>query len=579
MPGGLRLARFVLAGLGVHPWRPLLLALFIVGVSVALSAAMPLVFGALVGQLEANRADARTVIILVLVYCGFHLANGLVIEIRTLVFGLLDNRSFLNLSRSAYARALRLPYSFHLAEETGVTWQRVYQGAESGSTLLHHGLGGLVPYGSQLALVIVILTMHFGTTMAAIVIPVVLCYVSVALWATRKLKAIQADIVLHEAKASAAGYQGIDSAETVIVTGTEGPFVDRFAAIMRAYFLAVRRYVLVRFLLGSACQLIMFAGLVLSFLIPLGTLKGEAAPVESFVIVNMYILQLVLPLEQVVNSYFAVIEALVRLSRLDPLLADRPKLSVAPLQASETLITLAKVDLRRGGSALLRDIILQIPDRSVVAIVGRSGAGKSSLCHMMACLVAPSSGNCKIDGMEAHDLQSTQRWPLIGLVPQSVPVLDDTLEFNVSLGRGGDRDAVRRVLRDCQLDELLARIEGDLSVRLGDGGIRLSGGEAQRLGLARAIYPDPRILILDEATASLDSETEKQIFARLKEEQGRRTIIIVTHKLPLVDWADLILYLEDGEIREHGTHRQLLARAGGGYASLWRSQREASAQI
>jgi ABC-type multidrug transport system fused ATPase/permease subunit len=168
---------------------------------------------------------------------------------------------------------------------------------------------------------------------------------------------------------------------------------------------------------------------------------------------------------------------------------------------------------------------------------------------------------------------------LIGLVPQNVPVLDDTLEFNVSLGRGGDRDAVRRVLRDCQLDELLARIEGDLSVRLGDGGIRLSGGEAQRLGLARAIYPDPRILILDEATASLDSETEKQIFAWLKEEQGRRTIIIVTHKLPLVDWADLILYLEDGEIRERGTHRQLLARAGGGYASLWRSQREASAQI
>jgi ABC-type bacteriocin/lantibiotic exporter with double-glycine peptidase domain len=148
MPGGLRLTRFVLSGLGAQSWRPLLLALLIVAISAALSAAMPLVFGALVEQLGANRADAQTVIILVLAYCGFHLTSGLIVETRTLVFALLDNRSFFNLSRSAYDRALRLPYSFHLEEETGVTWQRVNQGAESSSTLLHHGLGGLLPYGS-----------------------------------------------------------------------------------------------------------------------------------------------------------------------------------------------------------------------------------------------------------------------------------------------------------------------------------------------------------------------------------------------------------------------------------------------
>jgi ABC-type bacteriocin/lantibiotic exporter with double-glycine peptidase domain len=260
MPGGMRYVRFVLAGLGEHPWRPLLLALCIMGASASLSAAMPLVFGALVEQLGANRADARTVIILVLVYCGFHLVNGLIIETRTLVFGLLDNRSFFNLSRSAYDRALRLPFSFHLAEETGVTWQRVNQGAESGSTLLHHGLGGLLPFGSQLLLVFAILTLNFGPVMGVIVVVAALCYLSAALWATRNLKAIQADIVLHEAKASAAGYQGIDSAETVIVTGTEGPFVDRFAAIMKAYSMAVRRYVLVRFLSGVACQLIASPG-------------------------------------------------------------------------------------------------------------------------------------------------------------------------------------------------------------------------------------------------------------------------------------------------------------------------------
>src|SRR5262245_28373328 len=260
-----------------------------------------------------------------------------------------------------------------------------------------------------------------------------------------------------------------------------------------------------------------------------------------------FLLQLVLPLEQVVNSYFAVMEALVRLNRLDPLLADRPKQSVAAPQASEPLIKLTNVDLRRGDAALLRNVSLDIPDRSVVAIVGRSGAGKSSLCHVIAGLVAPSSGHCRIGGVEAHELQSAQRWPLIGLVPQSVPILDDTLEFNVSLGRGYGHDAVRQVLRDCQLEKLLTRIEDDLSVRLGDGGIRLSGGEAQRLGLARAVYPDPRILILDEATVSLDSETEKQIFAWLREQQSRRTIIIVTHKLPLVGWADLILYLDEGD--------------------------------
>jgi ABC-type multidrug transport system fused ATPase/permease subunit len=422
MPGGLRLTRFVLAGLGEHFWRPLLLALCIVGASASLSAAMPLLFGALVEQLGANRADARAVIILVLVYCGFHLANGLIIETRTLVFGLLDNRSFFNLSRAAYARALRLPFSFHLAEETGVTWQRVNQGAESGSTLLHHGLGGLLPFGSQLLLVFAILTLNFGPVMAVIV----------------------------------------------------------------------------------------------------------------------------------------VVAALI-----------------APQRSAEALISLKDVDLRRGSAVLLRNITFEIPERSVVGIVGWSGAGKSSLCHVIAGLVAPSSGRCSIDGMDAHELQAKQRWPLIGRVPQSVPVLDDTLAFNVSLGRGeGGRDALCKVLRDCQLEGLLTRINGDLSVRFGDGGIRLSGGEGQRLGLARAIHPDPRILILDEATANLDSETEKQIFAWLRQQQGRRTIIIVSHKLPLVEWADLVLYLEDGEIKERGSHRQLLALAGGGYTRLWRSQVE-----
>jgi len=543
----------------------------------AFGAVIPLVFGALVEQLGANRTDARTVIILVLVYCGFHLVNGLIVEIRTLVFSLLDNRSFFNLSRSAYDRALRLPYSFHLAEETGVTWQRVNQGAEAGSTLLHHGIGGLLPYGSQLVLVIAILAVQFGLTMGAIVSCVVLCFLGVTLWATRKLKSIQGAIVHHEAQATAAGYQGIDCAETVIVTGTEGPFVDRFTAIMRTYFAAVRRYVVVRFLLGAASQVIVFTGLVLAFLLPLGTLQGQVASVENFVIVNMYILQLVIPLEQVVASYFAVMEAIVRLRRLDPLLADRARPSTILPRSGTTIIKGLDVGIRRGDATLIHSTNFDLPERSVVGIVGRSGAGKTSLCQMIAGLIVPSSGQCTIDGIESHSLLSAQRWPLIGVVPQSVPVLDDTLEFNVSLDREGDPEAVRRVLCDCQLAGLLARFDDDLTTRLGDGGIRLSGGEAQRLGLARAIYPNPRILILDEATANLDGETERQIFAWLKQRRGGRTVIIVTHKLQLVEWADLILYLEEGRVAERGSHYQLLAAAGG-YAELWRAQGEAAAE-
>jgi ATP-binding cassette subfamily B protein len=313
----------------------------------------------------------------------------------------------------------------------------------------------------------------------------------------------------------------------------------------------------------------------MAFLIPLGTLRGEAASVENFVIVNMYILQLVIPLEQVVNGYFSLIEAVVRLRRLDPLLEAPTTSSNASQRPTEALIALEDLDLCRGDAVLLRNITLEVPDKSVVGIVGRSGAGKSSLCHVITGLVAPTSGRCSIEGMEAHDLHARQRWRLIGLVPQHVPVLDDTLAFNVSLGRGeGDRESICKVLRDCQLDGLLTRIGSDLSVRLGDGGIRLSGGEAQRLGLARAIYPDPRILILDEATANLDSETERSIFAWLKQEQGRRTIIVVSHKLSLVEWADLVLHLEDGEIKEQGSHSQLLALAGSDYAGLWRSQVE-----
>jgi ATP-binding cassette, subfamily B, heavy metal transporter len=426
-------------------------------------------------------------------------------------------------------------------------------------------------------LVIGILALHFGLLMGTIVTCVALCFLGVALWATEKLKSIQADIVHEEAKAAAAGYRGIDSVETVIVTGTQEPFVAHFASIMKAYFEAVRHYVLVRFLLGAVSQFIVFAGLVLAFLIPLGTLQGQAASVENFVIVNMYILQLVIPLEQVVTSHFAVMEAIVRLRRLEPLLTDPPSTPTHPSPFEAPLIKVTDVCLRRGNASLLHNVTFELPERSTVAIVGRSGAGKSSLCHVIAGVVGPSSGQSKIAGTDAHGLLPAQRWPLIGLVPQSVPVLDDTLEFNVSLGRDGSPDTVRHVLRNCELGELLTRIDGDLSIRLGDGGIRLSGGEAQRLGLARAIYPEPRIVILDEATASLDSKTEGQIFTWLRQQHGSRTMIIVTHKLALIEWADLILYLDDGEIKERGTHRQLLAQAKGGYACLWSSQADASA--
>jgi ABC-type multidrug transport system fused ATPase/permease subunit len=562
---------FIMTGLGERPRQKIALLLTIALVGAGMSAMLPLVFGRFVDIVEERSMEPAVIAFVAAVYCLFFVANGVLGELRSLIFGFADNTSFQNLSNEAYLRALHMPYDYHIREETGVTWERIDMGAEAGSELLNEGLGGVIPYAIQIVFSLLVLSYLYGLWMSAILSAMIIGFLVISYVGTSRMKVIQKDIIEHQSSAVATAIDTLQSIETINALSVAREVAASFKNAMSLYWKSVRRYMVTRFALGAGGQVFTALAMFLAFLVPLAH-DGPGFGVSDYVIINMTLLQLAIPLEGMTKNYFSVVDAIVRLRRLSPFLEAQVESLPSSMEGQVNRPLVARsICLERDGRKIISGVSVSISSGQTVAIVGQSGAGKSTLCHMLCGVVSPSTGEVVLGERLLHELTPLDRQRSFGLVPQSVPILDGSLLHNVALGRTASEDRPFELLKSVGLSDLLSRVEGDLSVDLGDGGLRVSGGEAQRIGLARALYRDPAILLLDEATASLDSLTEQSIFDLLKARSLTKTTIIVTHKLSLIDWVDEILFLENGRIAEQGTH-DALRSLGGSYAALWSNQ-------
>ncbi len=307
---------------------------------------------------------------------------------------------------------------------------------------------------------------------------------------------------------------------------------------------------------------------------------GGAMTVGGFVAVNAYMIQLFVPLNFLGFVYREIRRALTDMQKMFGLIEQPAKIVDAadakPLARSSTASPAIRFDdVRFGYGAarqILRGVSFTIEPGKKLAVVGASGAGKSTLARLLFRFYDPDGGAISIDGVDLRAMPQDSLRRLIGVVPQDTVLFNDTIEYNIAYGRpGAERAEVERAAKLAHLDSFIARLPQGYETPVGERGLKVSGGEKQRIAIARALLKDPPILILDEATSSLDSRAEAAILGALQEATARRTTLVIAHRLSTITDADSIVVLDQGVIVEQGSHAVLLA-AGGAYARLWNLQ-------
>ena len=370
--------------------------------------------------------------------------------------------------------------------------------------------------------------------------------------------------------------------ETVKYFGNEAHEAQRFDQSWARYErAAVKSQVTLNLLNLGQASIIAFGLALVMLMAARGVQSGEMT-VGRFVLVNTYLMQLYQPLNLLGTVYREIkqgltdMEQMFRLLSLSQEVADKP--GAAPLQVPHGDVVFA--DVRFGYQPerpILKGLSVHVPAGRTLAIVGPTGAGKSTINRLLYRFYDVTSGQIRIDGQDIRDVTQDSLRAAIGVVPQDTVLFNDTIRYNIAYGRpGATQDQIEHAARLAQVHDFVMRMPDGYNTKVGERGLKLSGGEKQRVAIARTILKDPRILILDEATSALDTGTEQEIQSALRAVSANRTTITIAHRLSTVVDADQIIVLDHGEVAERGTHTELLAHDGV-YARMWAMQAEQQA--
>lgn len=481
---------------------------------------------------------------------------------------------------NAFAHVQTLSIGYHQTKRTGALNRIIERGARAVDFLMRFLIFNIAPTLLELGLAAIVLSVNYGWEFAAIAVVTVAVYMvltwSVTEWRVR----IRRQMNEADNEASARAVDSLINFETVKAFAAERRESDAFDEAMTRYAHAAARSQSSLALLNGAQAFVMNGGLLAMALMAgwkawNGVLQPGDIAAVTMMLMNMY-----QPLNILGWAYREIKQGAIDMERVFDTLALRPEVADAPdahdLRLTGGAVRLHDVTFTHDGrSRSVNGVELDVPAGGFVGICGPSGAGKSTVLRLLFRFYDPDSGRVEIDGQDiAHVTQESLREAL-GLVPQDVVLFNDTLRSNIVYGRpDASEDEIWQVLERAHLAAFVRGLPDGLETRVGERGLKLSGGEKQRVGVARAILKNPAILVLDEATSALDSQTEKEVQAALADAARGRTTIAVAHRLSTIAGADRIFVLDDGRVAESGTHDELLARDGL-YAAMWRRQSEA----
>jgi len=484
----------------------------------------------------------------------------------------LANRTFSHL----HALSLR----FHLERRTGGLNRVIERGVTGVDTIVRMAVLNSIPTAVELLMISGLVAYYFGWIYVVVVLVTVALYVAFTFWASERRIAIRRDMNDSDTEAHAKAVDSLLNYETVKYFGNEAHEARRFDASMARYEkAAIRTYTSLGWL-NTGQAVIFTLGTVICMLLAARDVVSGTLTIGGFVMINAILMQLYLPLNFMGMVYREIKQGLIDIETMFALLhepaeiTDRP--GAKPLRVTKGEIRFENVSFAYDPERqILKDVSFEVPAGKMVAIVGPSGAGKSTISRILFRFYELTSGRVLIDGQDIRDVTQASLRAAIGMVPQDTVLFNDTILYNIRYGRPEANNAqVREAARLAQIHDFIMTLPQGYDSLVGERGLKLSGGEKQRVAIARTILKSPPVLMLDEATSALDSHTEKEIQDALERVARERTSLVIAHRLSTVVHADNIIVLDHGAIVEQGTHLELLAR-GGLYASLWARQREA----
>ena len=556
-----------------------MLALSLLALAKVANVGIPLVLKEVVDSLDQPKALLTLPVFLLLAYGALRFATALFGELRDAVFAKVVQRSIRRVAIKVFRHLHALSLRFHLERQTGGMSRDIERGTAGIRFLLNFMLFNILPTILEIALVAIILLSKYAVVFTLVILATLVAYIIFTLMITEWRMVFRRNMNEMDSKANTAAIDSLLNYETVKYFGNEEYETRRYDSNMQQWEkAAVRNQTSLSFLNSGQSAIIAIGVTILMMLAGRGVVAGDMT-LGDLVMINAFLLQLYMPLHFLGFVYREIRHSLADMERMFGLLETgtevEDKQGAPDIHVREGEVRFEHVnfgyDRRR---QILHDIDFEIPAGSKVAVVGHSGAGKSTLSRLLFRFYDVTGGRITVDGQDIRDVTQASVRAAIGIVPQDTVLFNDSIYYNIAYGNpDATREQVIRAAQQAHIHEFVETLPDGYDTIVGERGLKLSGGEKQRVAIARTLLKDPRILIFDEATSALDSTTEKRIQAELSDIARHHTTLVIAHRLSTVMDADQILVMDQGKIIERGSHQELLT-LNGVYTGMWAIQQQ-----
>ena len=502
-------------------------------------------------------------------------------QLRDVLFASVGQNAVRKLALQTFEHLHRLSLRYHLSRRTGGLSRIIERGTKGIEAIVRFTMLNTAPTVVEFAIAAVIFVVFFGVSYLGVLIVTIWLYLWFTIKASNWRIAIRRDMNDSDTDANGKAIDSLLNFETVKYFANEKMEATRFDASMEKYERsAIRIWTSLGFLnFGQA--VIFYAGTVIILVMAAYGVMNKVLTLGDFVLLNTFLMQIYRPLNFIGFVYREIrqgltdIEEMFKLLDREPEIKDKP--AARPLAITGPVIRFEDVHFHYDADRpILKGVSFEVPAGKTIAVVGPSGAGKSTISRLLYRFYDVIEGRITIDGQDLRDVTQSSLRASIGMVPQDTVLFNDSIAYNIRYGRPDASDEeVRKAADLAQVGPFIQSLPKGYDTQVGERGLKLSGGEKQRVAIARTILKGPPILILDEATSALDSKTEDEIKSALDLVSANRTTLVIAHRLSTIVNADEIIVLRDGQIAERGNHIQLLQQAGL-YANMWNRQREAS---